>query len=114
MYDIMIKINYKHPLMPYSTTKRKTRQQKIQASGRQTQDTMIALQPEQYQAMASNQTTPSAEQIATATYAYVTQDLRKIGLITLLCLALLTIATLFLSDISAFSQLRAFFHLPTL
>jgi hypothetical protein len=58
---------------------------------------------------------PAVEQaLPGETYNYVAQDLRKIGWITVLCLVILAVATLFLSDISMVAHWRSVLHLPAL
>jgi hypothetical protein len=99
--------------MSYATTKRKTRQQKIQISARQAHNTPVELFNTPAP-VATSTTTVTPEQAAASAYAYVTQDMRKIGWITLLCLSLLAIATLFLSDFPFLEHLRTALHLPTL
>ena len=97
--------------MPISATKRKTREQKIKASARKAK---IPSADE----VADPSTTPEAVKAEARnlnpekTYTYVGQDLRKIGLITLVCVALLAVATLLLSDLSVIDQLRNTLHVP--
>lgn len=97
--------------MPIIATKRKTREQKIKARARKAR-------VESVDQVLDPSTTPEAAQAEARnlnpekTYAYVGQDLRKIGIITLVCVLLLAAATLFLSDLSPVAQLRNTLHVP--
>lgn len=96
-------------IMAYRTTlNRKTRHQKIQASQRQAANPPIS---SGVNAMPQATPVPAGSQ---EQYAYVIQDLKKIGWITVICLILLLISTILISDFSIFVQLRSALHLPTL
>ena len=97
--------------MPITATKRKTREQKIKASARKSK-------AEPFDEALDPSATPEAQRVETRnlnpekTYAYVGRDLRKIGFITLFCVILLAVATLFLSDLQSVAQLRNTLHVP--
>jgi hypothetical protein len=98
--------------MAFQTTlNRKTRQQKIKASQRQVQHqpAVSSVEPPR-----SDQTVNSSSPSATENYSYIIGDLKKIGWITAICLLILAISTILISDIGFFVQLRSSFHLPTL
>lgn len=94
------------------TLNRKTRQQKIRASSRQTAKREASL--------TNNDSSPAKEasQASSAPiagdYDYIAHDLKKIGWITLVCLLILAIATVFISDFQVFIDLRESLNLPTL
>lgn len=100
-----------HPIMAYrATLNRKTRQQKIQASRRHN-----AAGADPVKAITADSRNHDEAAAATSLqYAYVLQDLKKIAWITAICLALLLLATILISDIQPFVQLRQTLHLPTL
>jgi hypothetical protein len=96
-----------------TNAKRKTRDQKIKSSERQVKQ----VQPIDYQTSDIPIATQQLNQNTTTTsheYDYISHDLHKIGWIMLLCVALLAIATILISDLSPFVTLRQSLHLPTL
>jgi hypothetical protein len=93
-----------------ATLNRKTRHQKIQASQRQSAGGADPIKVVSQDSGNSSVSAPAAS----FQYAYVLQDLKKIAWITVICLALLLLATVFISDIQPFVQLRHALNLPTL